>query len=281
MRKGISKLVLLAGFTLLLAGPALAASLTWVGCGITKKAFMKELAAAYKEKTGVSITIKGGGATKGIRAVAAGKADLGGSCRHKIDVPEEAAAKLHQVAWDAVVVVVNKDNPVSGVSLDQLREVLTGGITDWKDLGGTAGPLTLYVRKGTRSGVGLLARELLFGDPDRAFSPAARVMRSSGPLEAAISKDAGGIGLSGISSASRRKGLKMLSLDGVAPTKANLMSGAYPLVRPLYLVTRGDPQGEVKNFIDFALSPEGQAVIAAQGTVNLEEGEGLGSLARR
>jgi len=203
-------------------------------------------------------------------------ADLGGTCRHKIDVPEEKAAKLHQVAWDALVVVVNKDSRVDSITAEQIKKVLTGKIKNWKEIGGSDSPINLYVRKGRISGVGLMVREVMFNNPDKEFSPDAKIKRSSGPLERAISHDLYGIGMTGISSAKKRKKLKILKIDGVAPTKENIMSGKYPFYRPLYLVTKGEPAGEVKNFIEFALGPEGQTVISGQGTVNLEEGKMLG-----
>lgn len=252
-----------------------AKELKWVGCGIVKKAFMNELAEAYEKKTGTKIVIRGGGSTKGIRAVAAGLADLGGTCRHKIDVGVEKAAKLHHVAWDALVIIVNRDNPIDSITVAQIKDVFAGKIMNWKDLGGQDAAINLYVRRGKISGVGLMAREILFDNPVFGFSPDAKIMRSTGPLERAIAKDAQGIGISGISSAIRDAGLKMLKVDGVSPTKENIMKGKYPLYRPLYLTTKGEPTGEIKNFIDFAKSDEGQLIISKQGTVNLEEGKAL------
>ncbi len=252
-----------------------ASELTWTGCGISKKAFMKELALAYEAKTGSTVIIKGGGATKGIRAVASGESDIGGSCRHKLNVEEEKATMMHHVAWDALVIIVKKDNPVDTITTKQIKDVFTGKIKNWKELGGPDAPIKLFVRRGKISGVGLMLREIVFNNPDQDFSPDAEVKKSSGPIEAGISKDPLGIGASGISSAKKRDGLKMLIVDGAPATKEGLMSGKYPLTRPLYITTKGEPTGEVKNFIDYAFSPEGQAIISAQGTVNLEEGKSL------
>ncbi|GAB4390370.1 MAG: hypothetical protein Kow0025_21930 [Thermodesulfovibrionales bacterium] len=265
----------LAAFAAAAIGTAWAAELKWTGCGITKKAFMEELAARYEQKTGTKVVVVGGGATKGITGVAGGEFDMGGTCRHKTAAADEKDAMLHQVAWDALVVIVNEANPVDNVSTAQIKDVLTGKIANWKELGGADEPIKLYVRKGKQSGVGLMAREILFGDPNQEFSPSAEEKKSSGPVEAAISRDRQGVGITGVSSAKKREYLKVLSVDGVAPTKENIQSGRYPLYRPLYLVTRGEPSGEVKRFVDFARSAEGQAIISSQGTVNLEEGKSL------
>jgi len=268
-------LLLSVTFLLSLVTVAQGAGLKWAGCGVSKKAFMKELAAAYEKKTGIDVALKGGGATKGIRLAAAGEVDLGGSCRHKLDVPEEKDAMLHPVAWDAVVIIVNKDSSVDNITTDQVRGVFKGKIKNWKELGGPNAPIKLLVRKGKSSGAGLMLREMLFNNPDEDYSPDAEVKKSTGPIEATISKDIHAIGATGVSSAKKRDQVKMLKVDGAAPTKESIMSGKYPFVRPLYLITKNEPAGEVKKFIDFAKSPEGQAIISAQGTVNLEEGKNL------
>lgn len=251
------------------------AEITWTGCGVSKKAFMQELASAYEKKTGTKVSLKGSGATKGIRLVAAGEFDIGGSCRHKLNVSEEKEATLHHVAWDALVVIVREDNPVHNLTTEQLKGVFKGKIKSWEELGGPAAPVKLLARKGKASGSGLMLREILFNNLDEEFSPDAEFKQSSGPIEAGVSKDILAIGVTGFSSAKKREKVKMLKVDGVAPLKETIMSGKYPFVRPLYIVTKGEPSGEVKEFIDFAKSPDGQAIISAQGTVNLEEGKSL------
>src|SRR3989344_2435781 len=160
--------------------------ITWAGCGISKNAFMAEMVAAYKKKTGVEIELKGGGATKGIREVASRETTIGGTCRHLIDnpetlttVPEERRVQLTPVAWDALVVVVHKDNPIDNIMIEQLRDLYLGKITNWKQLGGQDAPIELYVRKGKISGVGRTLRELVFNDYDIDFV-ARHVVASSG-----------------------------------------------------------------------------------------------------
>ncbi len=254
-----------------------AETLEYSGCGIVKKAFMVELAEAFTKKYGIQVNIQGGGAMLGIRNAAAGITHVGGSCRPELNFKEERGARRHHVGWDAIVAIVHRRNPVNAISFDKLKAVVTGKITDWSDLGGPENrPIEFYAREGNLSGVGHMARMLMFFKPDQVFA-ATKLFKSSGPLESALENDAGlwAIGLTGVSSAKRRN-VKMLTLDGIYPSKENIMAGNYPaLYRPLYLFTKGEPQGLAKKFIDFALSDEGQAVISKAGTVNLKEGAGL------
>jgi len=244
-----------------------AETINWAGCGITKKAFMKELAAEYTKRTGVVVNLAGGGATKGIRNAANGSIDIGGACRATID-SEDKERNAHQipVAWDALVVTVNKKNPVTDISFQQLQKVYTGHITNWKELGGRDAPIELYVRRGKLSGVGRTARELVFHNFNQEFK-ATYVVKSSGPVEKGIVKNPNGIGITGISSAKKRD-LKLLSLNGHAPSYDNIKQGKYVLYRPLYLVTKHTRVSQkVKDFVRFAVSRDGQEIIRQQGTV--------------
>jgi len=249
--------------------------INWAGCGITKKAFMQELAIEYEKRTGTKVNLAGGGATKGIRKAAAGEIDIGGACRTSLaDHPEERGAHQIPVAWDALVVIVNKANPVSNITFQQLQQLYRGEITNWKQLGGSDAPIELYVRRGKLSGVGRTLRELVFHNFDQDFK-AAYVVKSSGPLEKGIVKNANGIGVTGISSAKRRD-VKILQLDGHAPTYENIKTGNYVLYRPLYLVTRlGARNTPGRDFIRFAVSREGQEIIRRQGTVPYAEAMAL------
>lgn len=279
-----ARVVLMACLVLLAVPATRAAGLTWTGCGITKKAFMEELAKVYRQKTGVAISLSGGGATKGLRAVSAGISDMGGTCRPRLrgvdgDIhPEERNARLIHVAWDAIVPIVHPSNPVADISLADLKRVYDGVVTNWKDLGGADQRIVLVMREGKYSGVGHMFRRFVFADPEYIFRARGLAVKSTGPLEIRVEKIAAALAMDGISSARHRE-LKFLSIDGVAPTKENIASGKYPLFRPLYLaVNANGVSAQVQKFIDFVLSPDGQAIISRQGTVNLEEGRGLSPL---
>jgi len=253
--------------------------LTWTGCGITKGAFMNEIANAYRKKTGNTIKISGGGATKGLRAVAANTSDLGGTCRDWLGGvadkdPREADAQLIQVAWDALVVIVHPKNPVNDITVEQLKDVYDGKLTSWNNLGGADKKIALVTRDGKHSGVGHMFRLLVFKNQQHDFMARSYIVKSTGPLEKKIARTPISMGIDGISSARKIK-VKILSLNGISPTKVNIASGRYPLFRPLYVVVNKNANQKAKEVVDFILSSEGQAIISQQGTVNLGEGRAL------
>ncbi len=252
-------------------------TLRWAGCGITKKAFMKELAAAYERRYGVHFELEGGGATKGIRRVHNREVDIGGSCRNKIPgAPEEFGVHMSPVAWDALVVMVHPSNPVDDITLHQLKAIYEGRITNWKELGGKDAPIELLIRKGKISGVGWTLRQLVWADPEQEFKGSAE-FPSSGPLEKAVEKSPNAIAVSGISSA-RKRAVKLLSLEGNSPSYDKIRKGEYLLYRPLYItyMPRDNPKlKEIKRFIRFAHSAEGRKIIRSQGVVPYLEATGL------
>ncbi len=270
---------LLAATALSVDSHASQKKISWAGCGISKNAFMAEMAAAYKKKTGIEIDLKGGGATKGIRQVANKEVKIGGTCRHVIDDPDtmttispERRVQLTPVAWDALVVIVHKDNPVGNLTLDQIRQLYTGQIKNWKELGGRDAPIELYVRTGKISGVGRTLRELVFNNYDQEFV-ARYVVEESATLEKDMVTNPNGVGITGVSSARKLKDIaKILKLEGREASYENIKNGEYLLYRPLYMVTHmqeRDP--EVKRFIDFVMGPEGKAVMRSVGTVPYED----------
>ncbi len=288
--KVIHHVIAVLGVSALIASSALSAApaadtktLKWAGCGISKNAFMKEMATAYEQKTGIKIELVGGGATKGIRQVASKEVNIGGTCRHVIEkettmmtVEEERRVQLTPVAWDALAVIVHKDNPAKNITVQQIRDLYEGKITNWKQLGGNDAPVELYVRKGKISGVGRTLRELVFNDYNKEFV-ATHVVPSTGPLEKAVTENPNAIGITGVSSARKLTGkAKMLALEGKEPSYEHIKSGQYVLYRPLYIVTNmEDHSGPVHNFLQFVSSEDGKAIMRKVGTVPYEDAVGL------
>lgn len=250
------------------SGSSAKVTLNWVGCGISRKAYMEEIAALYEKRTGVQINIDGGGATKGIRQVASGETDIGGSCRFILDNhAEEKDATLVPVAWDALTVIVHPSNPIENVTLKQIRGIYDGSITNWKELGGKDAKIHVIDREGKISGVSRTIRQLVFANYDQEF-PTAELLPESGPLEKAIESNENSIAITGISSA-RKRAVKILNLEGKIPTYENIANGSYLLYRPLYLAYKRDSKNadQVKDFIQFVHGAEGQEVLRNNGTV--------------
>lgn len=262
--------------------------LRWAGCGISKLGFMQDLAKAYEEKTGTRILLEGGSSTKGLREVSSRHTDLGGSCRLPLVYKNEDGSysieesekqiKIIPVGWDALVVLINRDNPlIDSITTEQLRDVLTGKITHWSQLGADSDKaIQLYVRKGKISGVGRTLRQQLFNDPDMTFSDRATIFPSSGKLEQAIAENPYGFAVSGISS-SRHRPVQMVKLDGIEPNMQTLKDGSYTLYRLLFLVVSNSyiERPEIADFVRFALSVDGQNIIRAAGTLPYHQGVSL------
>lgn len=246
--------------------------LNWVGCGISKKAYVTSLAQLFEVETGIHINIQGGGATKGIRQVVSHEADLGGSCRYHLpDDPREAGVGLEPVAWDALAIIVNKENPVSDISLEDVKNLFNGKITNWKQLGGSDEPVDVFVRSSKFSGVGRTLRKNVFADYDKELY-SSKQFKSSGPLEKAVIANKNAIAVTGISSA-RLRDVKILKLDDVMPSIENVKAGKYKIYRPLYITYNPDsPRMEdIKKFIKFCHSREGRAAMKNNGVVPYKE----------
>lgn len=195
---------------------------------------------------------KEAGATKGIVEVAAGNADIGGTCRHVIVRDEEKGVELVPVAWDALIVITNKSNPVSNLTLEQIKNIFTGKIANWKDVGGPNQPIQVVAREGKISGVGRMARELIFKNPNQDFTPNAKLFKSSSHIEDFVEKTPWAIAFTGVSSMPKGN-FKTMNIEGKEPSYSKIASGEYILYRPLYLVIRQKADPEIKKFISFEI----------------------------
>ena len=250
-----------------------ARSLNWIGCGISKKAYVNDLAKAFETKTGIHINVQGGGATKGIRKVASGIADLGGTCRNKLPKdPREAQAGLKPVAWDALVLITHKNNPIDSITMKQVQALYSGEITNWKELGGSNTKIDLYTRSSPFSGVGRALRRLVFANYDYEIA-STQQFPSTGPLEKGIENNEFSIGITGVSSA-RLRDVKILKLGGINPNYENIKTGKYQMYRPLYISYNKDsPKIKLVNqFIKFSYSRNGRKIMKKNGTLPYIEG---------
>ena len=232
-----------------------------IGVGIMQAGAVK----AFEARTGLKFaSVETIGSGKGIKALIDGKATVAGASRALTS--EEKGAKVlgHVIGYDAIAVFVNVDNPVKNLSKEQLKGIFTGKITHWKDVGGRDAPIypnTEVLGHGTVQ----VFRELALDD-----APYGKYFKEFDQPQdqiVEVAYDARGIctvsqGLLASISPDLRKKVKPILIDGVEPTERNIRSGAYLLSRPLVLGTMGPPKGDLKKFIDFMLSREGQEIVA-------------------
>ena len=153
---------------------------------------------------------------------------------------------------------------------------MLGEIKNWKEVGGEDKKINLIVRANIGTGVGTSARELLFHDRKQEFFKDATIINTSNPIRKAVMADPYAFGVDDVTSANRIKGLKLIKIDGVAPTKESILSNKYKLRRPFFLYLDEKPSKLAKKYVDFALSDEGQSIISRTKTANLEEAIGEG-----
>jgi len=211
----------------------------------------------------IQVSIAGGGSGVGIKQVGEGLVDIGNSGRKPTE-DEVSRYNLKQVQWaiDGVGVVVNPANPARAMSRDQLRDVYAGTITNWRELGGPDKGINLYTRD-EASGT----REVFWkkGLGEGEISGKANVVVSNGAMKAAVSQDPHGIGY--VSVGHIDAGVAAVALDGVMPSRDTVQAGSYPVARGLYSLTRGEPEGLAKTFLDYLLSEEGQKIAADNGFI--------------
>ncbi len=229
----------------------------------------------YMEKNpGDFIAITGGGSGTGFSSLISGTCDIAMSSRN-IKEKEIALAKLKginpneiKVALDGLAVVVNPANPVSKLTLDQLAGIFTGKISDWKEVGGKDGKIVILSRE-VNSGTHVYFKEhvLRKNNPNskEEFAPSALMLSSSQAIADEVAQNSNAIGYYGMGYISSKQKPIMVANDEKAeyeaPTIENVINGKYPISRPLFLYTNGEPKGLVKKFIDFCLSKEGQDIV--------------------
>lgn len=220
---------------------------------------------------GVAVRVWGGGTATGLDALLAGEAEIWAASRPP--APEEVR-RLYQrfetlgvtwlVARDALSVYLNPDNPVRSLSSEQLRDVFSGRLRVWSEVGGGPSPIRVLIRPPT-SGTHRFFRDHVLKDLE--YREDAEMMARTADIVAAVRGDADAVGYGGAAYGSE---LVHCAVDGVdPPTAASADDGRYPLGRHLTYVTPSPPSGWVKRFIEWTLGPEGQRVVEEVGYLPL------------
>jgi len=263
---------------------ALAADqLVWRGDVTTARGVVTDVAKAWEKSGKGKIELQPFNTASGIDAVVKGTADLAGSARPAVGAAEQSLT-FTPVAWDALVVITYPSNPVNSITLMQLHEIYMGHITNWKELGGADQPINLYAVASPADGVEYSMRKLLFGRGNQPVA-APRLYVNASKLEEGVTLDKQGLGATTLGNVASNKKVKILSIDGVAPSLSTIGSGAYPLYTELYLVSSdASPKAaDVKEFISFVTSSAGSSLIRSHSLLPYAEGTSLasGDAARR
>ena len=258
----------LIGAALSTAAIAATQSLTWRGDVVTANGVVKGMAKAWQSSGNGTIQIQPFNTASGLDAVASGAADLAGSARGSSGSPVDSGLTFTPVAWDGLVLVTSPSNPVSSLTLQQVHDIYFGKITNWQQVGGNDAPMDVFAVASPGDGVEYSLRKLVFG---RGSQPVAapRLYVNTTQLEQSVMLDPRAFGVTTLSSVAGNAKIKMLRIDGVAPSLSSVASGAYPLFTELYLVTNpSSPNAAAaKSFIDFVDGPKGEAVLRAHALI--------------
>jgi phosphate transport system substrate-binding protein len=221
---------------------------------------------------GAVVQVTGGGSGTGIAALINGTADIAQSSRpmkdkEKAEVKTKRGAAPAEIAtaMDGLAIYVHQDNAIAKLTVPQIKAIYQCDILNWKDLGGPDEEIVVYSRE-NNSGTYAYFKEHVLKSED--FAPDVQTLPGTASIINAVSKDKWSIGYGGIGYSSGVKILPVAKNDSSAyfePTEANVESGQYPLARPLFWYTLGEPTGEIKALVDWVLSPEGQKVVTDVG----------------
>ncbi|MBV6421706.1 MAG: Phosphate-binding protein PstS [Ignavibacteriaceae bacterium] len=245
----------------------------------------------YMQKNpNLSIQVTGGGSGTGVASLLNGTTDLANSSRELKDSELETAKQkgvtpiVYEVALDGIALIVHPNNKIDNLSVQQISDIFAGKITNWKQLGGPDMTITLYGRENS-SGTyeffkdHVLGKDVLGKQVD--YSPATQVLQGTAALGEAVARDVKGIGYGGVGYFALRNDVKILHIKkddespAISPSEngkvnyESIWNGDYSISRYLYCFTNGEAQGELKNFMDFILSPEGQKLVESMEYIPL------------
>jgi phosphate transport system substrate-binding protein len=237
-----------------------AAELSYVGSSTIGDNIIAPAVEAFARKTGVKLgSIATQGSGQGLELVVRGAAPLAGVGRGLTFVEKQQRIYYQTIGYDAVAVYVHGSNPVSNLSKAALKSIYTGRIRGWKEVGGTEAPLVVITQIWGAQRAQMVEFRAQIMDGAAYREDRWEVDRQSDQIAALLSEPRG---ITAVSLASARPGISAVAIEGFSPDPRSVRSGAYILSRPLLLVTPARPDPDARRFVEFMLSPEGQAIVA-------------------
>ncbi|AZO93222.1 phosphate ABC transporter substrate-binding protein [Halocella sp. SP3-1] len=255
---------------MVVSGFAFAGSITIVGSSTVLPVAQRAAEVYMQRNNDVDISVRGGGSGTGIATLVDGACDIADASRFIKDKEVKNAVANgiypvpHRVALDGIAVVVNPANPVDNLTLEEIKGIYTGKITNWQEVGGNNAEIVVISRdssSGTFAAFGELALD------EEKVTPNALLQASNGAVAGVVSENKDAIGYVGLGYLS--PSLQAVSVNGVECTIDTVKSGSYAISRALFMFTNGWPTGTTADFINFILSEEGQEIVGEQGYVRL------------
>lgn len=218
----------------------------------------------------VDISVQGGGSGVGITSLIEGTCDIGNSSRpvkdEEIKKAQEKGVEIYTniIARDAIAIIVNPANQIDGLTLDQIKDIYTGKISNWSEIGGSQ-QVIVVVSRDSASGTFEAFNELALHK--EKLRPDALLQASNAAVATTIAHTPGAIGYIGLGYVTDK--VKVIKVNEVLPSKETVNADLYPLARPLFMYTNGQPSGAVKEFLDFVLSAEGQKLVEENGFISI------------
>ncbi len=265
-----------------LGATAFAADIPVKGSTTVQPIMQKAVELFMAKNKGISVSISASGSGDGAKALIDGSTPLAMMSREmkeselKQAKDKGVSPKQILIAYDCLTPIVHPSNAVKNLTMDQLKDIYTGKITDWKELGGSPGPISVVSRDSSSGTFEYWNEHVL--KKERVFARA-QMQASSGAVAQTVSKQKSAIGYVGLAY-TKNPGLKAVSVDGVAGSVENTLNGTYPISRGLYLYTNGEPSGDVAKLVNFILSDEGQKIVAQVEYVPVRGMAGKGQAAK-
>lgn len=224
----------------------------------------------------VTVNVQGGGSGVGITQVSQGNVQIGNSdVESKTKITDEALLKElvdTKVCGIGFALVMNKDITVDTLTIEQIQNIFTGNITNWKEVGGKDLPIHV-VNRPKSSGTRSTFKNTILKDKDEKEG-LGLTQDSTSAAKKTVQETSGAISyvaLSNLRNDKEKEGLKLLKIDGVEPTKENIVAKKYPFWAYEYMITKGEPKAEVKAFIDYIKSEENKETIISEGYIPMSD----------
>jgi len=230
----------------------------------TVQPLAEALAEAFMaENPGVTIEIQGGGSSVGVTTAGEGTVDIGNASRNvkESEFEEFPDLQVFTIAYDGIAVVTNPDLDLPSLSVDQVKAIFAGVITNYTEVGGPDAEIIVVSREegsGTRAAFEELVMQS--GDTEAVISEDALLQQSNGQIRTTIAETPDTIGY--LSFGFLDESIRKVAIDGVEPTVENVKNDSYPVFRPLNMLTNGEPNPLAEAFLDFILSDAGQEIVA-------------------